>query len=283
MAKIKQKVYKHISSQGLIETYKKNFLNANSTTIIPYALGFPKSYSIRVKGKKDPIILNPLERYSSTSNNLKRDTCKELPCLKYLEDGKTALMTIRTFSYYGNKFPDYKNFIDSSFKALSDKKISNLVIDVRGNGGGPSKAGVYLLRYLSKSPFKYFSRAQFNEHLDINQPFKNVFTGKLYFTMDGNGGSTTGHFMSLVKHLKLGTLVGEELGSNQFCTGGQKRLRLPHTGIQYSVARNTYETIATSFPVERGIMPDYEISASIDDYFNNTDRVMEYTLQIIED
>ncbi|WP_431165085.1 hypothetical protein [Tenacibaculum halocynthiae] len=99
--------------------------------------------------------------------------------------------------------------------------------------------------------------------------------------MDGNGGSTTGHFMSLVKHLKLATLIGEELGSNQFCTGGQKRLRLPNTGVIYNVARNTYITTATSFPIDRGIMPDYEVTQSIDDYLNNIDTVMEYTLSLL--
>ena len=280
---IKQHIYKHISSQGSIETYKKNFLNAHSTAIIPYALGFPNTYSIRIKGKKAPITLDPLKHPHEALGYSINDSCKETPCITYLKDGKTALMTIRTFSYYGDKFPAYKNFMDSSFKALSDNKIENLIIDVRGNGGGPSKAGVYLLRYLSASPFRYFSKAQFGEHLEANQPFKNVFKGAIYFTMDGNGGSTTGHFMSLVKHLKLGTLIGEELGSNQFCTGGQKRLRLPHTGIQYSVARNTYETTATNLPIDRGIMPDHEVHASIDDQINKVDRVMAYTFEMIAD
>ncbi|MDY8135959.1 S41 family peptidase [Aquimarina sp. 2201CG5-10] len=282
IAKVKDEIYKHISSQGSIETSKKNFLNAHSTSIIPYALGFPNSYNVHIKNKKEPISLSQLVEYDDNLDKLPDYLCQEPLCIKYLEDNKTAIMTIRTFAYYGNKFPEFKSFIDSSFKAFSQKKITNLVIDVRGNGGGPSDAGIYLLKYLSDKPFRYFSNSQYNEKLDVNQPFTNSFKGNLYFTMDGNGGSTTGHFMSLIKHLKLATLVGEELGSNQFCTGGQKMLRLPNTGIIYVVARNTYETTATDLPIDRGIMPDYEVSQSIDDYLDNVDMIMDYTLKLIK-
>ena len=100
--------------------------------------------------------------------------------------------------------------------------------------------------------------------------------------MDGNGGSTTGHFMSIVKDLDLATMIGEELGSNQFCTGGQRRLRLPNTGIQFSVARNTYVTTAKDLPIDRGIMPDHFIEQSLDDYLNQVDTVMEFTLSLLE-
>ena len=280
---IKKEMYKHISSQGNIETYKKNFLNSHSTTIIPYTLGFPKSYSILLKGNTTPIQLKSLSSYQNNFQKLPNYLCKEPLCLKYSKDKKTAFMTVRSFAYYGNRYKEYKDFIDGNFKTISEKGIKNLVIDIRSNGGGPSDAGVHLLRYPSQKPFTYFSSAQYGEKLDEVQPFKNVFKGKVYITMDGNGGSTTGHFMSLVKQLKLATLVGEELGSNQFCTGGQKRLRLPNTGITYGVARNTYVTTATSLSIDRGIMPDHEVVQSIDDYLNNVDTVMEYTLQLIKE
>ncbi|WP_299133973.1 S41 family peptidase [uncultured Tenacibaculum sp.] len=279
---IKLEIFKHISSQGNIETYKKNFLNAHSTSIIPYALGFPKSYKILLKGATNSIELNPLTNYQNNFQKLPNYLCQETLCLNYSKDKKTAFMTIRSFAYYGKRFKKFKAFIDNSFDSMAKIKIKNLVIDIRGNGGGPSDAGIYLLKYLSQTPFTYFSSSQFSESLDEIQPFSNNFKGTTYITMDGNGGSTTGHFMSLVKYLKLATLIGEELGSNQFCTGGQKRLRLPNTGVIYSVARNTYITTATSFPIDRGIMPDHEITQSIDDYVNDIDTVMEYTLSLLQ-
>jgi hypothetical protein len=278
---IKKEMYKHISSQGSIESYKKNFFNVHSTSIIPYTLGFPKSYKITLKGART-IELKQLETYDSNYKGLPDYLCAEPLCVKHLSESKTAIMTIRDFAYYGSRFPEYKKFIDSSFKEFEKKNIQNLIIDVRGNGGGPSSAGILLLRYLAKEPFAYFSSSQFNEKLDEVAPFNNAFKGNLYFTIDGNGGSTTGHFMSLVKHLNLATMVGEELGSNQFCTGGQKMLRLPNTGIIYSVARNTYVTSAIELPIDRGIMPDYFVSQSIDDDINNIDAVMNFTLNLVD-
>ncbi|MFC5045463.1 S41 family peptidase [Aquimarina hainanensis] len=279
---IKEKIYKHISSQGAIQTYKKNFFNAHSTAIIAYALSFPKTYQVTVKGSKTPIALVPLEEYTNNfESSMVNASCSAPLCLEYIEGGKVARMRIRSFAYYGNKFPEFKTFMDTSFKELKEKNSSDLIIDLRGNGGGPSDAGILFLQYISKQPFTYFSKSQFNEKLEENQLKENAFSGRIYITMDGNGNSTTGHVISLVKKLKLATLVGEELGANQFCTGGQKRLRLSNTGIQFSVARNTYVTTATSYPDDKGILPDYPVFQSIEDYLDNKDTVMEYTLELI--
>ena len=100
--------------------------------------------------------------------------------------------------------------------------------------------------------------------------------------MDGNGNSTTGHFMSLVKVLNLGTIVGEELGSNQFCSAGQKICRLSHTRLEYYVANNTHESTATSLPDEVGILPDHTVIQSIEEYLNKVDAVKAYTLKIVQ-
>ena len=88
--------------------------------------------------------------------------------------------------------------------------------------------------------------------------------------------------MSLVKDLDLGTLVGEELGSNQFCSAGGKTCRLLYTKLVYSIANNTHETTATTLPDETGILPDYYVTQNIDEYLNNEDAVKEFTLELIE-
>jgi len=81
-------------------------------------------------------------------------------------------------------------------------------------------------------PFTYYSQVASEGKTDIAygeeifQPLKSGYKGKLYFLIDGNGNSTTGHFMSLVKVHNLGTIIGEELGSNQFCKAGQTLFRL---------------------------------------------------------
>jgi hypothetical protein len=112
-------------------------------------------------------------------------------------------------------------------------------------------------------------------------PLENRFKGKVYFLIDGNGNSTTGHFMSLVRAHNLGTIIGEELGSNQFCTAGQTLCRLKNTKLVISVANNTHISTATMLPDEKGILPDYFVTQSSDDYLNNVDAVKNYALNLI--
>jgi len=88
--------------------------------------------------------------------------------------------------------------------------------------------------------------------------------------------------MSIVKVLNLETIIGEELGSNQFCTRIGKVFRLSHTKLVYSVADGRFESSATSLPDETGILLDIYITQSVDDYLSQLDAVKEHTLNLIE-
>lgn len=279
-------IYPHITAQGFIQTTKRHVFNMNAAVLIPYALGFPETYSVVLKGKSAPITLNSPEGDVTLRPNPIYH-CGDGLCLEFLDDRKTAVMSITTFNYY--PFGDldvFKAFVDKSMAEINSKGIKNLIIDVRWNGGGSQMASIHLLRYLVKKPFVYYSTVEFEgktgkiEGEEEFAPFENRYTGKLYFMMDGLGNSTTGHFMSLVKVLNLGAIVGEELGSNQFCSAGQKICRLKHTKLEYYVANNTHESSATSLPDETGILPDHYVAQSIDDYLNKTDRVREFTINL---
>lgn len=272
--------YKHISSQGYVETTKKHFFNNWSTEMIPYALHFPKTYKIQVKGKANTIVLNKSKKFTAPYKDTSIAPCKDNLCLEFIENNKTAVLTISSFNYYSwNNLNDYQKFIDNSFDKINKKGVENLIIDVRFNGGGSPESSIYLLKYLVSKPFVYFANTNNKE---TQTPFKNSFKGKSYYIIDGHGNSTTGHFMSLVKTLNIGTIVGEELGSNQFCTAGQKICRLSNTKLEYHVANNTNRTTATSLPDEIGILPNHYVTQSIDDYLNNVDTVKEFTLKLID-
>ncbi|HOY96550.1 MAG TPA: S41 family peptidase, partial [Catalimonadaceae bacterium] len=193
------------------------------------------------------------------------------------------------FNYYdwNNEHLMFYAFIDKSIQELHKKKIKNLVIDLRHNGGGSQFPSIYLLQHLVSKSFGYYSKAEFEGKSQpifgegTYAPNPNRFKGKVYFMIDGNGNSTTGHFMSLVKSLNLGTIIGEELGSNQFCTAGQTLVRLKHTKLVVSIANNVHISTATSLPDDVGIRPDYYVSQSLDDYLNKVDAVKNYTLKLI--
>jgi len=288
VSKLVPDIYSHIQSQGYVETTKKHFFNRWSTALIPFAMNFPEKYEIEVNGKENPVQLNASKTYKVQNEDPSVKQCQDELCFEILKDKKTAILTVASFNYYPwNNLNVFKDFMDTRFKEIHEKGIKNLIIDVRFNSGGSAESSIHLLKYLVDKPFTYYAESQIKKGSGKSEgeipqaPFVNAFKGKLYFIIDGNGKSTTGHFMATVKVLKLGTIVGEELGSNQYCTAGQTIARLSNTKLNYFIADTGVETMATSLPDETGVLPDHYVTQSIDDYLNKTDAVKEFTLKLI--
>lgn len=286
-SKIISDIYKHIPAQANIKTYKQQHFNTYFAVLIAYSLNLPSSFDIVTKGNKESIKLNKTNKFSSELYDPSINKCNQDLCLEFLGN-KNALLTIASFNYYEwESFPVFKDFIDSSMNEIHKNGIKNLIIDVRYNRGGSQYPSIYLLQHLVDRSFTYYSKAEFEGKIEkifgeeSVEPHENRFNGKVYFLIDGNGHSTTGHFMSLVKALNLGTIIGEELGSNQFCTAGQTLCRLKNTKLVYSVANNKHISSATELPDNIGILPDHYVTQSIDDYLNKIDAVKEYTLKNI--
>ncbi|MFT6335186.1 MAG: hypothetical protein ACI86M_001524 [Saprospiraceae bacterium] len=284
-----EKIYPHISSQGYIETTKRHEFNMWSTGMIAYGLGLPANYTILVKGEEKQIILNKAENHNDPQRDKSKEYCGGDLCLKFLDtEKKIASMTISSFNYYEwHNFGVFERFINESMNDMNKYGTEQLIIDLRGNGGGSPESSIHLLKYLMQDPFVYYSKAEFKgktekiEGENEQLPFENGYKGKLYFMIDGKGNSTTGHFMSIIKDRKIGVIAGEELGSNQFCSADRKRCRLSNTKLQYNVAINTHISTATSLPDEVGILPDHYVNQSIDEYLDKKDAVKQYTIDLI--
>ena len=281
-------IFVHIAAQANIQTYKRQKFNTHFALMIPYAVGFPETFKVQIKGSNDSITLKSAENFASELNDLSLNTCSDNLCFEII-DTNTAVLTIASFNYYdwNDQHLVFNAFIDKSFQKMHQKKIKNLIIDVRYNGGGSQYPSIYLLQHLFDTSFTYYSKAEFEgktQNLygeEVFYPHKNRFKGNVYFLIDGKGNSTTGHFMSLVKAHNLGTIIGEELGSNQFCTAGQTLFRLKNTKYVISTANNTHISTATALKDNQGILPDIYVSQSIDDYLNKNDIVKKQTLKLI--
>lgn len=73
--------------------------------------------------------------------------------LKILPKINTAIIDFKSFSNPSKM----KTFADSTFTLIKNKKISNLIIDIRENGGGNSRVGDNLLQYLAKTDFRQYT------------------------------------------------------------------------------------------------------------------------------
>ena len=281
-------IFQHISAQANSETFRRQKFNTSFALMIPYTLGLPKTFEVQLKGSNESIMLKKPVNFASEWYDQAAINCPNNLCFDIV-DKNTAILTISTFNYYdwNNEHLVFNAFIDKSIQELHNKKIKNLIIDVRYNGGGSQYPSIYLLQHLVDKAFIYYSKSEFEGKTEtfygegVFQPNLNRFKGKVYFLIDGNGTSTTGHFMSLVKSLNLGTIIGEELGSNQFCTAGQTLCRLKHTKLVVSIANNVHISSATNLPDDIGIRPDFYVTQNIDEYLNSVDAIKEFTLKLI--
>lgn len=286
-AEILAQIYSHIPSQGKVKSAQLKDFNFWFASMLPYILNFPDSYEIELKDGQKFIFKNDKPKEYIRPARAYPFTCKgKYLCLDF-EENNTAVLTLSSFNYYPwNNLEEFTSFLDSSMAEIQKRGSQNLIVDLRGNGGGSPEAGIHLLKYLMPNPFVYYSIADFPGKKQKIQgeyeqkPFENRFKGNTYFIIDGWGQSTTGHVVSLVKYYKLGTIIGEELGSNQFCSAGQKVFRLPNTRLEYYVANNTHKSSAKGFDDAIGIMPDVFISQSIDDYLNQKDVVKQHALKM---
>ena len=204
---------------------------------------------------------------------------------KILNRKSTALISIQAF-YYPDK-NKYFSFIDSVFADLKEKSIKNLILDVRGNPGGDPKISCAILLNLAQKEFQYFAKSKkgldlYPNLVRVQKPSENAFKGDVYVLIDGGCGSSTGHFLSLVKYHKWGTIIGTETGSSYSCNDGSMKLTFPITKCSFNLPTRTFATHVKGFQIGEPLKPDYEVNYILKDLINNHDPVLAYVMDLIE-
>ena len=207
------------------------------------------------------------------------------PKLEFKMDkqNNTAIMTVKTFVYY-DKVEYFRTFMDSCFSIINEKKIKNLILDLRGNGGGDPFCASILFSYLQKKPVPYYSEPYEKYEVLANPiPFQqNQFCGNLYTLLDGSSGSTNGHFCALLKYHRIGKFVGTPSGSTYKCNAGKNtEFRLPNSNIIITIGRSTYSSAVFNMDKTRPIMPDIYINETYNDFLDNRDVFVEKAMEYI--
>ena len=247
--------------------------------------GFPDKYVITytLPGSKTKIttMLVPADLESVRKIAFKNFQHPSLT-LDIVKEKNTAVITIPTFSFY-DRVKYFTNFLDSSFKKIKDKSITNLILDLRGNDGGDPFCSVPLFSYLEKEPVKYFAEeyGHYSEFAKVIPLAENNFKGNLYTLIDHHCGSTNGHFCALLKYHKIGKLVGTEGGATYKCNARVEEFRLKNTHLIVNVARQTYTAAVEGMDKTKGVEPDYIIDQSYDDFLNGKDTIIEFTQSLI--
>jgi len=108
------------------------------------------------------------------------------PKIEINEQNDYALLTVSRSFYNKGIDPDFDSLLSAAFRIIKEKKISNLILDVRNNEGGSEAQQMKLMSYLYNQPFKLYQNIYLS-HLDF-RPLKHIIverdTSSLLFNND---------------------------------------------------------------------------------------------------
>lgn len=179
----------------------------------------------------------------------------------------------------------FSSFLADFFKEVDSRQIGNLVLDLRGNWGGPPWPAAELLAYLIDEPVRYFDdTAPFYlfKYKRLQQPADDAFDGNLYVLTDGACFSTTAHLLSLLRYHTDAVLLGKESGGSYICSDGHRKTVLRNTGLRFFYSTQVFATAVSGFNAGRGFTPDTEVIPSFEDLKTGADPVMNAVKRMIE-
>lgn len=88
-----------------------------------------------------------------------------------LLNDQVGILKISSFAVQRNEF-DWKAIIDEAFEELNNKKVPNLIIDIRENEGGQGEVGEYILERVIKESFTAPSMQSSVRYLTIPEDYQ---------------------------------------------------------------------------------------------------------------
>ncbi|MBQ7919345.1 MAG: S41 family peptidase [Lachnospiraceae bacterium] len=163
---------------------------------------------------------------------------------------------------------EYLGVLEDFFAEVFAEGIENVVVDLRGNGGGNSWVANEFMRYLDVEEYQSWDSAvrlgwYLLKNDDVayeNQKKEQVFDGELYVLTDTWTYSAAMDFCMLIADNDLGTVVGKPSGNLPDSYGDCLFFQLPNSGLKLSVSYKKWYRIDRS-KAGQLIMPDEEVSA----------------------
>jgi len=338
---LKVSISNFISSDGLNKSHYKKSIDKNFIAYYHRGKGYQEKYNVEIidsLGAQKTISLPPYLVSKALSKQRKKDKRKKpvtpksndkpakyttlLKKSKYrfLRSVKdTSVVVIKIPSFAGK---DGKKIYKKAYRIINeDPTIKNLVIDLRGNGGGSASESWFLTRTLINKPFQtnlyrrknlnkslvkelstnklalFFSRLKIlsigktdktSEYFRTNATFephkKHRYDGKLFILTDGYSFSASSVVASYLKTQNRGIFIGEETGGGMYGTNAMHSpyIVLPNTTIRIRIGLWALDQIVEGGSQGRGIFPDYQTAATIEDFINEKDVDMEKVYELIK-
>lgn len=150
------------------------FFSGYYATFVEASPSFAVAYRLNEEDKITTLPAVTLDRIKNYVEAHKPAT--QPPFRLVFKDNRTAVMTLERF-WSDKTEPDFRRFLKTSFRAIGQQGVQNLVLDLRNNEGGEEKYGVWLARYLSESRFRYYDFIRVRQKKSYSFP---AWTPKLY-------------------------------------------------------------------------------------------------------
>ena len=209
---------------------------------------------------------------------------------------------------------DEKKKIDGIFEEIKSKKSQDLIIDIRGNGGGNSAMGDFIFSYLYGKKFSSFSKGRTKLSRDVQSSYckdnetlgradlegltvtfisgeeKNMtkpnafFSGRSFLLVGNSTFSAAVTFTTLFRDYGVGNILGYETGGVPICFADVYSFKLKNSGIPCGVS---YKQVLPPKPRpgddEHGVLPEIPMDAKLlRPYRNEADPVLAFTLDHIK-
>jgi C-terminal processing protease CtpA/Prc len=229
----------------------------------------------------------------------------------FLDSDKVAYLVYPSF-----REQDPERSIDNAFQAIKDKKPQDLIIDIRGNGGGDSINGDYLFSYLYAEKFRQYSKVRLKvseeimsdpeqlRHEEIlseyaglagltqtlrieerSMPKPNAFfTGRVFLLVDNGSFSAAVGFATAFRDYNVGTILGYETGGVPISFGNFYNLELRNSGLFCTISiKQHFNSTPRPGDDEHGLIPDIPMTSELlKPYQSEDDPVLAYTLDHIK-
>lgn len=176
----------------------------------------------------------------------------------------TAVFTLKSCIFNDEYCAVVKEFFD----AVAENNISNIIVDLRGNGGGNSLVANEFLRYIDIDEYKgWHSDVRFGWYVIRNRDavYKNNrlgegFEGNIYVLTDTETFSSGMSFAMFIGDNDLGEIIGEASGNRPDAYGDILYFQMPNSRLGMGVSFKRWYRIDQSKewqPLE----PDYPTAA----------------------
>lgn len=265
-------------NENEIYTYKQIDENTGVLTINTFSIGGNE------KSKEHKVYKKWLD---SIFVNIKNNNIENLIVDVRSNGGGTDPNDVITYSYLTSREFQESKQVWISFKKIPLLKYFDSSIPPFLRPLGVGKFNRYFQkRFPTEKDGKYFISKETNE-MKVRAPNKNAFTGTIYLLISPRVASAGSLFSALVVGNENTITVGEEAMGGYYGHNG-------HTSFGYVLPKSK---IITEFSIDnieqdvpkksnqfynRGIIPDYEIPQTTEDFLNNVDTQMNFILELIK-